>query len=249
MERVIDTHVYFSVNIFGKTIPFITDAVVNMWLVMAIIMIATLIITRNLKPVPAGGQKIAETVVDFIGNMAKTQISSNYKPYVPYIGAMLLFITCSNIIAIFNFIPSGSDLAIFFNNPALESFEYEIAPPTKNFNVTLCLALISMVVVISAEFKHHGLKGWLRGFIYPTPVSWFIKILDYVVRPMSLCLRLFGNIVGGYIVMTLLYMSMPAAVPAIIGMYFDIFDGGLQAYVFVFLTMLYLSEAVAAEEF
>ncbi|MDR2888217.1 MAG: F0F1 ATP synthase subunit A, partial [Lachnospiraceae bacterium] len=72
----------------------------------------------------------------------------------------------------------------------------------------------------------------------------FVKVLDLVVRPMSLCLRLFGNILGGYIVMTLIYQAFPAIVPAVVGVYFDLFDGGLQAYVFIFLTMLYISEAV-----
>ncbi len=65
-----------------------------------------------------------------------------------------------------------------------------------------------------------------------------------MVRPMSLCLRLFGNILGGYISMTLLYGALPLVMPAIVGLYFDLFDGGLKAYIFVFLMSLYLTEAV-----
>lgn len=249
MESVIETHVYMSLMINGKPIPFITDAVVNMWVVMAIIMVSTLLLTRRLTPVPAGGQKIAETFIDLINNMAKTQIGQHYKAFAPYLGTVLLFIAVSNVLGIFNVIPSGHDLALFFNAPSLEAFEYAVDPPTKNFNVTLCLALMSMAVVIFAEFKYRGLKGWLKSWYSPVPgISAFVKVLDYLVRPMSLCLRLFGNIVGGFIVMTLLYMAAPAFFPAFIGMYFDIFDGALQAYVFVFLTMLYIAEAVAVEE-
>lgn len=248
MEKVIETHVYMSLEIGGKSIPFITDAVVNMWVVMAVIMVATLLLTRKLTPVPAGGQKAAEAYVELINNMAKTQIGHRYKAFAPYLGTVLLFIAVSNVLAIFNVIPSGHDLAVLFNNPALEAFVYEAHPPTKNFNVTLCLALASMLVVIGAEFKYRGVKGWLKSWIGPVPgISAFVKILDYVVRPMSLCLRLFGNIVGGYIVMSLLYMAAPILAPAGVGLYFDIFDGTLQAYVFVFLTMLYIAEAVEEE--
>lgn len=248
MENVVEAHVYLSLNIGGKSVPFITDAVVNMWIIMAFVMIATLLLTRNLKPVPAGGQKVAETIVSFIDNMAKTQIGHRYKPYAPYIGTVLIFLVCSNLNAIFNVIPSGSALAAIFHNDALKEFEFAIHPPTRNFNVTLCLALMSIAVVVYSEFKYKGVKGWLKSFYTPSPISAFVKLLDYVVRPASLCLRLFGNILGGFIVMTLLYGAMPFFVPAAIGVYFDIFDGGLQAYVFVFLTMLYIAEAVEEEE-
>lgn len=247
MEKVIEKQVYYSIDIGGRSIPFITDTVVNMWIIMAVIMVATLLLTRKLTRIPSGGQKIAETLVDFVGNMAKTQIGHHYKPFVPYLGTVLIFLAASNLIAIFNIIPDGHDLAIFFNNPALENFEFGLHPPTKDFNVTLCLALFSIIIVVGSEFKYRGFKGWVRSFYTPTPISAFIKLLDYVVRPMSLCLRLFGNILGGFIVMTLLYMAMPVFAPAVIGIYFDIFDGCLQAYVFVFLTMLYIAEAVEEE--
>lgn len=245
MENVIDTHVYMSLTIGGKSIPFITDTVVNMWVVTAMIMISVLLLTRKLTPVPTGGQKLAEVYVEFINNMAKGQIGHRYKPFAPYLGTILLFLGVSNTLAIFNVVPSGHDLAVFFGNPALEAFHYAVDPPTKNFNVTLCLALMSIIIVIGAEFRYRGVKGWLKSWLGPIPgISAFVKVLDYVVRPMSLCLRLFGNILGGFIVMSLLYMAAPAFAPAVAGLYFDIFDGGLQAYVFVFLTMLYIAEAV-----
>jgi F-type H+-transporting ATPase subunit a len=134
-------------------------------------------------------------------------------------------------------------LAAFFHNPALESFRLELRPPTKNLNVTLCLALMSILVALRAEFRHQGVRGWLRSFYRPTPVSAFVKLLDYAVRPMSLCLRLFGNMLGGAIVMSLIYVAMPLFAPAAVGVYFDLFDGVMQAYVFVFLTMIYIGEA------
>ena len=219
-----------------------------MWIAMAAIMIFVLVITRRLETVPRGGQKAAEAIVDLVNNLCKNQIGHHWKPFAPYIGTVLLFLAFTNISAIFNVIPDGHTLAAIFHNPGLEHFHFAIHPATKDFNVTLCLALASIIVVIGAEFRYRGVRGWLRTFYKPTPISAFIKVLDYVVRPMSLCLRLFGNIMGATIVMALLYQSAPIFAPAVIGIYFDLFDGGLQAYVFCFLTTLYLAEAVEEEE-
>jgi F-type H+-transporting ATPase subunit a len=148
----------------------------------------------------------------------------------------------------FNIIPPGKVIAAVFNIPSAESFEFGIEPPTKNINVTLCLALITMGFSVITEFRFKGVRGWIRSFYKPTPVNIFVKILDYIVRPMSLCLRLFGNILGGYIAMTLAYMAFPLAFPAALSLYFDLFDGFIQAYVFIFLSIIYLSEAAEIPE-
>jgi F-type H+-transporting ATPase subunit a len=249
MGNVTEPYVYASVALGGKQIPFITDAVVAEWVIMAALVLIVLALTKKLKTIPAAAQNAAETAVEFVGNMCTAQIGHHGKNYAPYIGTVLLFLGLSNILSIFNIIPSGETLAAIFHNPALESFRVELYPPTKNFNVTLCLALMTMAIVVYSELRYKGFRGWLKTFYYPTPgISAFIKLLDYVVRPMSLCLRLLGNILGGFIVMELVYSAMPIAAPALLGVYFDLFDGGLQAYVFVFLTMVYLQEAVEVAE-
>jgi F-type H+-transporting ATPase subunit a len=247
MEHAIEPQVYSYIHINGKEIPFITDAVAVTWVVMAIILMSALILTRGMKDVPGKRQAAAELLVEFFRNFARGQIGARGKSFAPYLGTLLLFLAVSNLIAIVNFIPNGKTLAALFHNPALEHFEFALHPPTKNFNVTLCLALISIGVVLWTEFRYQGARGWLRSFYRPTPISAFVKVLDYVVRPMSLCLRLFGNILGGLIVMTLIYQAFPLIVPAVFGLYFDLFDGGLQAYVFVFLTSIYLAEAAETE--
>ncbi len=248
MESAINTHVYTYITLFGQRIPFITDAVVVTWVIMGIVMVAALLLTRNLQTVPVGGQKVAEMAVEAVNKLCKAQIGPHWRTFAPYIGTVLAYLGVSNICAIFNIVPSGSALASITGNPALEHWEFALHPPTKNINVTLCLALMSIVVVIWAEFRFKGARGWLRGFYKPTPISGFVKILDFFTRPLSLCLRLFGNIMGGTIVMTLIYNALPWILPAFVAIYFDLFDGLLQAYVFVFLTMIYLSEAVETEE-
>jgi F-type H+-transporting ATPase subunit a len=218
-----------------------------MWIIAAVIIAALWFVTRKMAYVPKGGQNIAEMYVDFMNNFSRNQIGRAYKTFAPYMGMLLIFIVMSNIIAIFNIIPSGETLAAILGDTRLEGFKLALEPPTKNFNVTLCLAAATMLVFVVSEFRFKGTRGWLRSFYRPSPIFGFVKILDYVVRPLSLCLRLFGNMLGGFIVMALLYSVAPLFIPAVVGIYFDLFDGVLQAYVFVVLTSLYMGEATETE--
>lgn len=71
-----------------------------------------------------------------------------------------------------------------------------------------------------------------------------INILELFIKPLSLCMRLFGNVLGAFVIMEMLKILIPVAIPVPFSFYFDIFDGLIQAYVFVFLTSLYIKEAV-----
>jgi len=103
---------------------------------------------------------------------------------------------------------------------------------------------MSMVAVALAGIRVKKVSGWLKSFFEPVPLMLPFKMLDYVIRPVSLCFRMFGNILGAVIIMELVYFAFPAVLPAFLSIYFDLFDGILQAYVFVFLTSIYMGEAV-----
>ncbi|MBR5116833.1 MAG: F0F1 ATP synthase subunit A, partial [Lachnospiraceae bacterium] len=81
-------------------------------------------------------------------------------------------------------------------------------------------------------------------FTQPIVIVTPFNILDLVTRPLSLCMRLFGNVLGAFVIMKLIEQVLPVFLPAVFSVYFDLFDGLLQAYVFVFLTSLYIKEAV-----
>ena len=121
---------------------------------------------------------------------------------------------------------------------------FGFVPPTKDLNVTIALALMSILLVQYAAIRKRGVGGWLKHFAEPMPAMTPLNLMELVVRPLSLCMRLFGNILGAFIIMELLKMVIPAVVPLIASMYFDVFDAFLQAYVFVFLTSLYIQEAI-----
>ena len=82
----------------------------------------------------------------------------------------------------------------------------------------------------------------------PVPVLLPLNILEIFIKPLSLCMRLFGNVLGAFIIMELLKIVAPVVVPGLFSLYFDLFDGGIQAYVFVFLTSLFIAEETETEE-
>ena len=115
--------------------------------------------------------------------------------------------------------------------------------PTKDLNVTVALSVMSIVLIEYAGIHAKGVKGWLKSFAEPVPVILPINILEIFIRPLSLCMRLFGNVLGAFVVMELLKCLCALILPIPFSLYFDIFDGLIQAYVFVFLTSLFIKEA------
>lgn len=231
-EKLIEamkSHTMFNINLFGLNIE-ITDVVVSMWVIMAVMIILAIVLTRNMTSVPGKKQNVAEVIVEFINNMVKDAIGPHHwKAFAPYLGTIMLFLIFANTISIFNIIPGEG---------------FKLRPPTRNINVTVCMALMSIAVVIYAGIRYKKLGGWLKSFIMPVPVMLPFNILEYFIKPLSLALRLFGNILGAFIVMELIYMALPVVAPAALSLYFDLFDGVLQAYVFMLLTSLYIAEAV-----
>ena len=230
----------FTLTMFGMEIP-ITETVIVSWAIMVILIAASLLLTRRLREVPSGPQAILETGVEFLNNFAKNQFGSFSKYLGPYIGTLFLFLFLGNIIGIF----SPVELKAFgreFIPPFL------IRPPARDINVTAALGVISILLTIICGFAARGFVGWFKRLFYPLPVMLPFNIMDYGTRLLSLTLRLFGNMVGGLVMMYLIEGLLPIVLPSVMALYFDLFDGILQAGIFVFLTSLYISEAVKLEE-
>lgn len=210
----------FTIPIFGGIE--IAESVVVTWIIMAVLIILALFLTRNLKVDHISKrQAVAELIVTKLTGMVEDMVGEKGKAYVPYLTTVLLYIGISNIIGLFGF-----------------------KSPTKDLNVTIALALMSIVLVEAAGIYHRGVKKWLHKFIEPVVVVTPINILEVFTRPLSLCMRLFGNVLGAFVIMELIKMVVPIFIPAVFSLYFDLFDGLLQAYVFVFLTSLYIGEAI-----
>ena len=109
---------------------------------------------------------------------------------------------------------------------------FGLKSPTKDVGVTGALALMSIILVEYAGIHQKGVKGFLKSFA------------EVFIRPLSLCMRLFGNILGAFVIMELIKIVAPVLVPVPLSLYFDLFDGFIQAYVFVFLTSLFIKESI-----
>ena len=216
----------FEFELFGYQIH-LSNNILVMWIIMAALIAAAVLLTRNLSvDKPRKSQCVVEMLVGFVDGSCKGQIGRHWRTFMPYIGTLLLFLAVSNMISVFNFFPF-----------------VHLYPPTKDINVTGAFAAMTILIVIVAGFRYKGFVGWAKSLVQPIPVMLPFNLLEYATKPLSLCLRLFGNIVAAFLIMELLMSFLPL-IAAPFSAFFDLFDGILQAYIFVYLTTLYIGEAV-----
>jgi len=211
----------------------VTNVVIMSWIAMAVIILWAFLATRKMKEVPTGLQNTAELVVEGITNFTENFMGPMGKKFAPYVGTVGLFLVISNTLG-----------ALFMGDLT----HGLIAPPTRSLGVTVALAVMTIVIAIGSGIYVKGIKGFIKRLFEPLPFLFPFNILEFITKPLSLSMRLFGNILGAYILMELLFSSLPWGIPSIACMYFDLFDGILQAFVFVLLTTLYVSEEVKEEE-
>ena len=210
----------FTIPVFGGIgIP---ESVAVTWIIMAVLVVLSICLTRNLKVVPTGKRQIAvEVCVNWVYKFLYEILGEHGKRYIPYLGTVLIYIGISNLIGLVGF-----------------------KPPTKDLNVTAALAIMSIVLIEYSGVHAKGPKKFVKSFAEPMAIIAPLNVLELFIKPLSLCMRLFGNVLGAFVVMELIKQVMPILLPIPFSMYFDIFDGLIQAYVFVFLTSLFMKESM-----
>ncbi|MCR4756444.1 MAG: F0F1 ATP synthase subunit A [Butyrivibrio sp.] len=209
---------------YGNGFFDIYKSVVVSWLVIAIVFFLILFMTRDLKVHNISKRQAAvESFVIWIRGVTGGMIGEEGYRYRDYLGTVLIFIAFSNMVGLFG-----------------------LTPPTMDITITIALSIMSIILVEGAGIRRKGVGKWAKGFAQPMAVIAPMNVLELFIRPLSLCMRLFGNILGATVIMELIKVAMPVPiiVPAALSLYFDIFDGAIQAYVFVFLTSLYIKEAL-----
>lgn len=192
------------------------------WIIMAVLTLLAIVFVRNLKVENPGKKQLAlEAFISFLDDFFTDILGKEGRRYIPYLISTAIYIGVANLIGLFGF-----------------------KPPTKDLNVTAALAIMSLFLIYYAGFHKKGTKGFLKSFAEPMPIVTPINIMEIAIRPISLCMRLFGNVIGSFVIMELLKMIMPAVLPVPFSLYFDIFDGLIQTYVFVFLTSLFIKEQI-----
>ncbi len=198
------------------------ESVVVTWIIMAVIIILGLILTRDLKVEnPSKRQIVVESIYKAGYNFFYNILGENGKQYVGYLMTVILYLGIANMIGIAGF-----------------------KSPTKDLNVTAALALMSIVLIEWSALHYKGTKGFFKSFAEPIAIITPINIMEIGIRPLSLCMRLFGNVLGAFVIMELLKIICPVFLPVPFCLYFDVFDGLIQAYVFAFLTSLFMKEGL-----
>lgn len=213
---------YFMI---GDVKAVITDAIIVSWIAIALMILLLHFLTKGINKKPNTKQTLVWLLVDLIldtcaGFGMTREQGEKVAPMIMSIGAVIM--GC-NVISVF-----------------------KISPPAKNIAFPAALALVAMVYVIVTSLKFVGVKGFVKYMTNPMPALLPFKILDFIIKPISLTLRLFGNVFGAFVFMEFLYIVIPAILPGIVGLWFDIIDGMIQAVVFSYLTMSYIGEIVEA---
>jgi F-type H+-transporting ATPase subunit a len=235
----IGQHFYWNLNGFlvhGQVL-------INSWIVFAIILVVALVTTANLNAGMAtssagqgensslsGGQNFIEFVLEFIRDIAKTQISHDSLKWVPFIGTLFLFIFVSNW--------SGALIPWrIFELP-----NGELGAPTNDINTTVALALLTSVAYFYAGLSKKGLNYFGR-YIQPTPILFPINVLEDFTKPLSLSFRLFGNILADELVVAVLITLVPLVIPIPL-IFLGLFTSAIQALIFATLAGAYIGEAL-----
>lgn len=235
----IGIHHVATLKLFGLEI-WITESMVNVWLiglVLIAIAIAIRIVLKKAQDIPSGVQNVIEWIVEMLDNFTVSTMGEKGRKFSSFYGCMFVFILFSNLL--------GLLIGPQFNNGKF-SIGF-LRPPTADAAVTFALALITFFMVQGYGIKVKGVGKWAKGMTEPLWPMTPLNIIGELANPVSLSFRLFGNILGGTIIMTL-YYNLPwfalLGVPAALHFYFDVFAGVLQAFIFVMLSMTFVSSAI-----
>lgn len=212
----------YSFNI-GRLIIDIKPESVIMLSVVLILGVIAWWATRDLKHKPTGKkQVVVEYIYSIIKNVVNDNMGEKYQDIIPFIGTLGIFLLVMNLTGLIG-----------------------IAPPTENFSVTISLGLVSFFVIHAYTIKQVGLGHYFLGYGKPMLMMLPINILEKIMLPISLSLRLFGNVLAATFLVDLVYESLSKVtwiaqigLPVPLHAYFDIFDGVIQMVIFVMLTMI-----------
>ncbi|MBI1922064.1 MAG: F0F1 ATP synthase subunit A [Geobacter sp.] len=196
------------------------DAIIYTWFILILLAVVSFLATRSVKTVPGGLQNFMEVVVAAIENMVVDNMGEKGRPFFPLIATLALFILVSNLIGL---VPG------FF-------------PPTANINTTAACAVIVFLSTHIVGIKHHGihyLKHFMGPIIWLAPIMFFIEVIGHLSRPLSLTLRLFGNMNGHELVLMIFFGLAPFLVPLPM-MLMGVLVSFIQAFVFMLLSMIYI---------
>jgi F-type H+-transporting ATPase subunit a len=226
-EVEVGKHFYW--NIAGFLVH--GQVLVVLWFVFLVLLVLSLLGTKNTQRIPHGFQNFMESALDFVVDITKNQLGESfYKEWIPYIATLFFFIFGCN----------WAGAVIPWKLIILP--EGEFAAPTNDINTTVALALLTSFAYFYAGLTKKGL-GYFKHYIEPLPLLLPIKILEDFTKPLSLSFRLFGNVLADELTVSVLTSLVPLVIPLPI-MLLGIFAGSVQALIFSTLAAAYIAEAL-----
>lgn len=205
----------------------VSSTVVITWIAMAVILLLALLlrllVVPRMKDVPGRVQNLLELTVDGLGSYVESKVHGMGEGLSAYLFSLaVLLVACA-----------GTEL-------------FALRAPTTDITMTLSLALVTFFMINYYGFRHKGFIGRIRALSDPTPVVFPLRVLSDLAVPISMACRLFGNMLGGLVVMELLYSALGNAglgIPSVAGLYFNVFHPLIQAFIFITLTLTFIGEA------
>ena len=220
----INNRVLWIIDVFDVEI-WITQTIVNTWLIMICLIVFAItarILMRKFREIPIGFQNVVEALVELIDKFVASVASERLLELGPWFFMVVIFIFTSNISGIFG-----------------------LRPPTADWATTIALSLCTFFLIHIMAFKYRK-KEYLKSFLKPIFIFLPLNIISELAKPVSLSFRLFGNMLSGLILMTIIY-SMPVVlrfvIPVPLHVYFDLAIGTLQTYIFCMLSMSFIRNA------
>ena len=237
--------IYFTVKMPLQNLP-ITESQVNSWLVMISIFGLCLFLTRDLKTRNISvRQHLAEWLVEKADGLVGSSMGEYFMGFVPFIGSIIALSAFSSLITLFG-----------------------LFPPTSDLNVVAGWAVVVFVLITYYKSKC-GPLSYLKSFANPVLMA-PLNVISEVATPISMAFRHYGNVLSGSVIPVLVAAGLQGlsamvlgwlpgflgeipflqiGLPAILSIYFDVFSGCLQAYIFAMLTMMYVAGGFPMEEY
>ncbi len=216
-------------HLLGVEIRFDVTTIVMSWVVIALLVLLALWLRRSLRqPIEEKPNRV-QAALDALIDLLKSQLSGNFSSerlatlMFPFISTLFLYVLLSNWLGVLPYLTS----------------------PTQDLNVTFGLALLVFVLsqVLAVRFK--GFRRYLGRFLEPYAFMLPINVVGEIAKPLSHSFRLFGNILAGTILVTVVMVKfIPIIVPPVLSIFFGLFFGGIQAFVFAILAVAYINVAV-----
>ncbi len=207
--------------LFGlKYLP-VTDTLLVSWVVVILIVVMSAVVTRKLKMRPSGAQNVLEFIVVLIEDQIEPMLPGEGRKFLPFIATIFIYVTAGNLIGLLPGLPSV----------------------TGDLNTTLGLAIIVFLISHYEGMKEKGAWGYIKSFGEPVIFLLPLNVVGELAKPISHSFRLFGNIIGGGIIITLIYQVAPGLIPVPLHLWFDLFVGAIQALIFGMVAIAYISVA------